>query len=246
MITLRNISFLKDFKYAHRGLHDLKFKAPENTKLAYLRAIEHNYAIELDLNITKDNEYVCFHDNNLERMCNINESLNNFTITELKEIKVKETNEYIPSFLEVLKLVDGKVPLLIEIKSHKGYKKHLFKLVKLLDNYKGDFAVFSFDYRIVKWFKKNRSNYIRGQIASYFLDNNKLPKILKYLNKILFFNKFTKPDFVSYNILNIPNKYITKAKSKGVLLFGYTAFSKEEYINSLKYLDNLVFEGFIL
>lgn len=242
---MKETNFLKDFKYAHRGLFNNNDNIPENSTIAYINAIKEGYAIELDVTATKDNKYVCFHDSNLLRMTNNNIDIESITYEELLEFKLLDSKEQVPLFSDILKIVGGKVPLLIEIKSHKNYKKKLKILTSLLDNYNYPFAVFSFDFRIVYWFKKNRPNYIRGQISSFFADS-KLPKMPKWFLKSMWFNKFTKPDFISYNILNVPNKYINREKNKNRIIFGYTAKSINEYNDKIKYLDNIVFEGFKL
>ena len=241
---MKEKSFLKDFLFAHRGFHDKELKTPENTLKAYKRALENNFAIELDVRVSKDLKFVCFHDESLLRMANVDNCVNSLNFKQLNETYLNNTKETIPSLEDALSLINGSIPLLIEIKPHKNYKETLPIFTELMDKYNGKFAVFSFDYRIVKWFKKNKPNYIRGQITSYFHENPKMPKIMKYLMKIMFFNKFTKPDFISYNILNVPNKYISKAKRKDILLLGYTVFNKDQFDESLKHLDNVVFEGF--
>lgn len=239
---MKKTNFLLTWKYAHRGLHNELI--PENSIKAFENAIKNNFAIELDVRVTKDNTWVVFHDKNLLRMSNENIRLANLNYDDLKHHLLGNSLETIPALEDVLNLVNGKVPLLIEIKPIKNKKKHLKTLVKILDNYEGEYAVFSFSPFIIKWFKKYRPNYIRGQISSFFEDN-KLPRFLKYFYKSMFFNRFTKPDFISYNINNIPNKYINKAKSKGLILFGYTAKSLHQYQNALKHLDNVVFENFL-
>ena len=242
---MKNMDFLKSWQYAHRGLFDNKQQIPENSLKAFKKALENNYAIELDIQAISDNTFVCFHDSNLKRMTNLDSKLYNYNYEQLKEIKLLDSNEEIPKFIDVLNVVSGKVPLLIEIKSHQNYKKHLNNLVLILDQYKGNYAVFSFDPKIVKWFKKYRPNYIRGQITSYFHENNKMPKLIKYLMKTLFFNKFTKPDFISYNIDNLPNKYANKFKNQNnKVVFGYTARTQDQYDAILNNYDNVVFESF--
>src|SRR5690554_1390491 len=238
---MKKTNFLTSYKFAHRGLHNNII--PENSFKSFINAIENGYAIELDIRVTKDNKWVVFHDKSLKRMAKEDINLSDLDYDDLKHHLLGNSLETIPLFENVLNLVNGKTPLLIEIKPIKNKKKHLKTLVNLLDSYKGDFAIFSFSPFIINWFKKNRPNYIRGQISSFFEDN-KLPNFLKYFYKSMFFNRFTKPEFISYNIENIPNKYINKARSKGIILFGYTARSIEEYQKALKYLDNVVFENF--
>lgn len=239
----KNLDFLKKYNYAHRGLHN--DEVSENSLESFSLAIKNNYAIELDIRVTKDDKWIVFHDNNLLRMTGSNIKVEDLNYHELKNYTLKNNNEKIPLLKDALSLVNGSVPLLIEIKHIKKTKANLLSLFNILDHYKGRFAVFSFSPKIVYLLKKYRKKYIRGQISSFFHEN-KLPRVFKYFHKSMFFNKFTKPDFISYNIRDIPNKYIKKAKTQGLFIFGYTAKNIDEYNYSLKHLDNVVFENFII
>ncbi|MDY0277389.1 MAG: glycerophosphodiester phosphodiesterase family protein [Acholeplasma sp.] len=242
---MKDLSFLKNWQYAHRGLHQNNNGIPENSITAYHKAIENNYGIELDISLSNDGEYFCYHDDSLKRLTNKDDLIANLSKNEIRALNLLNTKEKIPTFTEVLHLINSEVPVMIEIKSHKNHKLHLSKVTSLLDSYQGDFAVFSFDPKIVSWFKKNRPNYIRGQITSYFYENKKMPFLLKFLMRTLFFNHFTKPDFISYNLQYLPNKYASKAKKKGLLVFGYTARNQSDFDLVLKTYDNVVFENFI-
>lgn len=238
---MKNMQFLLDHKFAHRGFHNEI--VPENSTKAFKLAIENGFGIEFDIRVTKDDTWVVFHDADLKRMSNENLKIDKLNFSELDKYLLGNSIETIPTLESTLNLINGKVPLLIEIKHIKKHNKHLKNLVKILDQYNGKFAIFSFSPVIINWFKKNRNNYIRGQISSFF-NNKKIPKFIKYFYKSMFFNRFTKPDFISYDIENIPNKYIQKAKNKGLILFGYTARNIDQYNYSLNYLDNVVFELF--
>ena len=102
--------------FAHRGLFNPKLGIPENSMPAFSRAIEKGYGIELDVQVTKDNRIVVFHDYSLGRMCGIDIPLETKTYAELQELCLQNTRETIPLLSDVLKLVNGQVPLLVEIK----------------------------------------------------------------------------------------------------------------------------------
>src|SRR5690625_1202149 len=239
---MKDLSFLKEFKYTHRGLHDNLNGIPENSVKAFKKAISNGYAIELDIRITKDLKWVCFHDKNLFRMTNEDININKIIYNELKNIKLTNSNESIPLLSDVLNLVNGIVPLLIEIKPVNI--KHLNSLMDILNNYEGKYALFSFSPLVVNYLKRKHPNVIRGQISSFF-DDEKYPKFIKWFYKSMIFNKINKPDFISYNINNLPNKYVDKfKKNKNVITLGYTAKNKEQYKFDISYLDNVVFEGF--
>ncbi len=138
---MKGISFLKDKLIAHRGYHDIKKGIPENSIAAFKKAIRYNYTIELDVHLTKDGRLVVFHDNSLKRVCGVKKIIEDCTYSELLKYNLFDTKYKIPLFEEVLKLVDGKVGLLIETKIGKFNGKLEEELVKQLDNYKGDFAI---------------------------------------------------------------------------------------------------------
>ena len=146
----------KYFYIAHRGLHDEI--VPENSMKAFKRAMDKNLAIELDLQITKDNQVIVFHDRNLKRMTGIDKLVDKCLYEELKDIKLNNSDETIPNFKDVLKLVDGKVFLDIEIKHYKHSSKLVNIVEKELRDYKGDYSIKSFSPVIPFLYKKKRPN----------------------------------------------------------------------------------------
>ncbi|MGE4571310.1 MAG: glycerophosphodiester phosphodiesterase family protein [Candidatus Izemoplasmatales bacterium] len=241
---MKDLTWIKDNFIAHRGFHSLDKSIPENTLIAFKRAIDYKYGIELDVNVTKDGKVVVFHDLNLKRMCKVDIDLDEVTYDEIKEFRILNTNEKIPLLSDVLQLVKGKVPLLIELKP-KGDNKLLCEaFMKTMTNYKGNYAIHSFSPWIVKWFKKNHPDVIRGQIAEFFKNDSNMNPFIKYLMKSMFFNHFTKPDFINYGIKDLPNKYATKAHQKGICVISYCARNNLEFNLVKKHYDNAVFEFF--
>ena len=122
---------------AHRGIHNNK-NIPENSISSFKKAIIYNTPIELDIQLTKDNQVIVFHDKNLFRMTKKNLLIKKLTLKELKKVPLLNTNEKIPTLQEVLKLVNNKVLLDIELKNIKKYKKLVNKTLNILKNYLGD------------------------------------------------------------------------------------------------------------
>lgn len=237
----KDISFLKNSLIAHRGLHDINKKIPENSKKAFKEAIKNNYIIELDLHILKDNNVVVFHDDNLKRMTGINKKIKNTTYDEIKKLKLQNTNNYIPLFKDVLKLVNGKVPIIIELKYDVKCGKLEKETMNLLKNYKGMYAVKSFRPYTVYWFKKHYPNVIRGQLSCDFY-NKKMNFIAKFFCKNMLLNFITKPDFISYEIKALPNKRVSKYKDK-IPILGWVIRSSEDLEKAKKYCDNFICEN---
>ena len=113
----RPLGRLADFHYAHRGLWNED--RPENSLPAFQAAVEHGFGMELDVHITKDDHLVVFHDDTLTRICGDDRRVENLTLAELRQLQLNGTACRIPTLDEVLEIVQGKTPLLIEVKPDK-------------------------------------------------------------------------------------------------------------------------------
>ena len=162
MITTN--SWLLTRPIAHRGLHNEEY--PENSLGAFQRCIDKNYPIELDVRLLNDNTLVVFHDDTLARMTGIDGYVSQINKEDLKNCKLNKTNFVIPTFREVLDLVDGKVPILIELKTANSSFGPLEKiLTDTLTDYTGEYAVQSFNPFSVGWFTEHYPDIIRGQMS---------------------------------------------------------------------------------
>lgn len=241
----RDVSLFYGRRYAHRGLHN--DEVPENSIWAFKRAREADLGVELDVQMTKDKQLVVFHDGSLSRMCKIDGYLRDYTYDELQEFRLKETEERIPLFSEVLKTLDG-VNLICEIKSDNGAKNYELcqKTYDLLMTYNGNFCMESFSPFITGWFKKNHPEVIRGQLSCYDMDSGK-GKFIDFNLRHLMFNFVSRPDFIAYDYL-------------GIKAFGYkfvkcifkpfrvcwTPRGEEEIAKAAKEFDTIIFEDFSL
>ena len=242
---MKNLAWIKESLIAHRGLHSKDKTVPENSISAIKKAIDKGYGIEIDINVLGDGNVVVFHDNNLKRLCGIDKYLKDLNYNDIKEMKLLNSEEKIPLLKEVLELVNGQVPLLIELKP-KGDNRLLFKsFIKTIRDYKGIYAIHSFSPQIVYWFKKYHPEIIRGQITEYFKDDLKISKFRKYLMKSMAFNFITKPDIINYGIYDLPNKYCDKLHKKGMVIIAYAAQNQKDFDMVKTHYDNSVFEYFI-
>ncbi|MBL0340609.1 MAG: hypothetical protein IPP71_06645 [Bacteroidetes bacterium] len=116
-VAIINANFIKTIPIAHRGLHTNDGIIPENSLAAFQKAIDENYLIEIDVHILADNQVIVFHDDNTKRMCGLDKKIRNLTFPEIKSLRLLETHHEIPTLLEVFDLVNGKVPILIELKT---------------------------------------------------------------------------------------------------------------------------------
>lgn len=225
---------------AHRGLHNEE--NPENTLGAFKRAIDAGYPIELDVTAIDDGTIVVFHDEKLCRLTSCDGYITSLSKSKLKEYKILKSEYHIPTLSEVLELVEGQVPLLIEIKNSGkvGYAEK--NILNLLKEYHGEYAVQSFNPFSILYFKENAPSILRGQLSSFFTGNKDLNSIKKFMLKRMMFNRQTKPDFISYDITNIPNRFLNKYDHLPIL--GWTVRSQSEYARVANYVDNIIFENF--
>ncbi len=220
---------------AHRGLWGGDII--ENSMPAYLNAVNNGFAIEIDLYSTTDGEIVCFHDATLIRMTGEDGFIYDKTLAELKALSLAGSNEKIPTFKELLELVDGKVPLLIEFKDQPD-NSYIERAVKMLKNYSGKFAVQAFNPLYLRKIKKLAPEFIRGILGTHIPPEDR-NFIIKFVVKNLTLNFLIKPDFISYNHTGLPIK-----NKKKLPLIAWTVTSKEDAETALKHADNIIFENF--
>ncbi len=233
-------TWLVETPIAHRGYHGKTL--PENSLGAFSKAIEKGYAIELDVQLLADNTVVVFHDESLARMTENDGYIKYLNKEDLKALCLKGTKEKIPTFQEVLELVDGKVPLLIEVKNKYKVGKLEQQVIDILKNYKGEYAVQSFNPYTLAYFRKHAPQILRGQLSGYF-KGEKLGWLKKLcLKKMRLNKKVSQPHFISYEAATLPNRIVKKHKK--LPLLAWTVRSKEEYLNVVKYCDNIIFEKF--
>lgn len=232
-------SWLVEKYIAHRGLHDSE--SAENSLSAFQKAIDKGYVIELDVQQIADGTVVVFHDTSLSRMTGQDGYLKNLIKEDLSACYLAGTKETIPTFEETLNLIGGRTPIIIEIKNIMKVGSLESKVLELLKNYKGEFAIMSFNPYVLSWFKDNAPNILRGQLSSYF-KKDKLSLVKKIVLKKMLLNKIASPNFIAYEASHLPNRYVRKFNN--LPLLAWTVRSQEEYMRVVKYCDNIIFENF--
>ena len=235
---MKNINWLKGTCFSHRGLHDFFHGIPENSIKAFENSLVNNIAIEFDIHFTKDRQIVVIHDNNLLRMCASNININSVTYQEIKKMKLMGTDCSIPLLDEVLKIVNGKVPLMIEIKDKEDIEINCSTLASKLQEYNGIFAVKSFHTSVVDWFGKERVNIICGQL----LENDELWNLRKNKDLLAYFGN---PDFFSVSKEIVSEQVFSSLRKQGIPILVWTIRSEEELKVVGKYSDSYIFENFI-
>ena len=183
--------------YAHRGLHGDGI--PENSLAAFEKACEQGFGIELDIQLSKDGEVMVFHDYTLVRMTGKEGKLCDYTAAELKAMSLKDTNQNIPTFAEVLALVDGRVPILVELKGEDLNAALCPKAAALLRAYKGDYCIESFNPLLIRAMRKELPAVPYGQLYTNVVKDKKKASPLNILLTLMAFNFLARPDFIAYN-----------------------------------------------
>lgn len=188
---------LKGARFAHRGLHGPG--VPENSMMAFRRAVEKDLGIELDVHLLADGTLAVFHDNTLLRTTGAEGKVEEQTAETLQHYRLEGTQEQIPLFSQVLELVDGKVPLVIELKSVNNPKPLTDRVMEVLQAYSGPYCIESFDPRVVHHLRKKYPQVIRGQLSqNFFVGGKTLPWILRWLLTGHLLNFLILPDFIAY------------------------------------------------
>lgn len=238
---MKDLEFLSRSLIAHRGYYNNKKGIPENSVLAFKKAIDNNYLIELDVRLTKDQKLVVFHDDNLKRVCGVNKKVKDLTYKELLKYNLFDTTLKVPLFSDVIKLVNGKVPILIETKYHNRYGVLEKILINELSNYKGLYAIQSFYPMSLLWLKRNTKDIPIGLLSSNF--KNDLNRLKSIIGKTLILDLFFKTDFISYDVKGLPNNYLSYKRDKKKIVI-WTIKNKKDYDLARQYTGSLICENF--
>ena len=189
-------------RLAHRGLHDLDKGIVENTLQAFEAACEAGYGMELDIQFTGDGQVVVFHDDDLLRLTGDPRKIWDVPLSELRAMPLAGREDArIPTFKEVLATVNGRTPLLIELKNGPHNRQLCEALMEHMKDYPGEYMVESFNPLIVHWFRRHAPQLVRGQLvdnmASYRPAAN---SVAAFFMAGLLGNCLARPDFVAYNI----------------------------------------------
>ena len=213
---------------AHRGVFDNK-TIPENSMMAFEKALSMKYSIELDVQLTTDNKLVVFHDASLERMTGYNKNLQDCTYSEIQKLHLLKTKATIPTFLEVLDLIQDKVLLDIEIKNTKRIEDTCKILMSQLEGY-SNYIIKSFNPRIVRYMKKNYPSIEVGYLIDYRYPN----KWFHFFLPSRFMIFYSKADFLAiHKKLLFTKKFQQLKKKYPILLWTIKkddSYDSDEYI----------------
>lgn len=234
-------NFLTESLIAHRGIHNNLI--PENSIKAFKEAIKKKHIIELDVHLLKDDNVVVFHDDNLKRLTDTNKKIKDTTYDEIKKLKLNNTDEHIPLLTDVLKLVDGQVPLLIELKYDNKRGLLEDKVMAILKDYKGLYALQSFSPLSLIYLRKNYPDTIRGLLVAKFKKSH-MNILKKIILRNMLLNHWVKPDFISCQYEFLTNEKIQKFHQNNLLLT-WTIKNNEDFNKYKGLCDNCIVENII-
>ena len=234
---------------AHRGLHDRARGIIENMPRAALAAIEGNFAIECDIQLTADGEAMVHHDDGLGRLTEGSGSLLGLTSTALKEVRFKDTAERMMSLADLCILVRGRVPIIVEVKSHfDGDRRLVKRMAEILTSYAGPVAGMSFDPDQVLALRELVPELPRGIVAQRNYTEADWPEASPAQRKgMLHLRRSfrTRPHFVAYWVTELPAPAPWIARHVfGLPLLTWTVRNAEQRAVAARYADQIIFEGF--
>lgn len=230
---------------AHRGLHDKSKGIPENSLPAFEEAVKNGLTSELDVRLTKDGKIVVFHDKSLKRMCGVDANVSDFTYDQLSAFRLGDTDEKIPLLADVLKLVDGKTPIIIELKSENNCFELEKRVNHLLKRYNGEYAVQSFNPFTLLWFRIFAPKVTRGQIISKFRSKNLLEYCLRLIgaNPIVW-RLISKPAFVACDLRSMSLETAFQVVDSNADVITWTANSAELIESTKQFSKSVICENF--
>ena len=232
--------------YAHRGLFDHEAGIPENSLAAFRAAVQAGYGCEVDVQFTKDRQLIAFHDSDYRRACGTDQKVWALNYDEVREYTLFGTGEKIPLFSEVLALVSGRQPLIVEIKTHGGdvawYQAQCRETLRLLREYDGVYGIQSFHPLAVRWFQKNARDVPRGLLIT---GRKHGPHAFgKWLASKLFIScVFCRPGFVATD-QEARGWALRLVRALGAMSFAWTIKTPRRFEALSAVEDGIIFEGF--
>lgn len=224
--------------FAHRGLHKKDKSVPENSLAAFATAVEAGYGIELDVRLCADGKVAVFHDDNLERMCGRQGCIEILTWEEVKELRLNGTSEGVPALRDVMDIVGGRVPLIIEIKRGPRNRELCARTLDEIRAYGGLVCVESFDPSIVRWFRKHAPDILRGQLTGSMnaFEGDLSGFISFFLSRVLL-NFISRPNFIAHS-MGKKSLTVRLSEAMGAMKVCWTSHSEE----AEKSNDAVIFE----
>lgn len=221
--------------FAHRGLHGAA--APENSRAAFEAAIEARHGIELDVQASGDGQAMVFHDQELGRLAEDQGYVRGRSAAELKRIRLRDSDETIPTLPQILALIAGRAPLLIEVKAPGREVGALaLAVADALDDYAGPVAVMSFNPEVGHWFARHAPQRLRGLVVT-----ERGRKWRGGLVRRLAVWR-SKADFLAYDIRDLPSRFAEAQQRRGLRVLTWTVRSLKDRAQAAQHADQIIYE----
>ncbi len=222
--------------FAHRGLHGAG--VPENSRAAFEAAIAAGAGIELDVQASVDGEAFVIHDYELDRLTEGHGAVRTLGAAELKRIRLKESDETIPTLPEILALVAGRAPVLIEVKSPDRRVAAMSRAVqRALAGYEGPVAVMSFNPEVGRWFARHAPRLLRGVVVT------EAGKKLRGMVERHFALWRSSPDFLAYDIRDLPSRFAEAQRARGMPVLTWTCRSLADRARAAEHANQIIYEN---
>ena len=227
---------LGSLPFAHRGLHGEG--RVENSRTAFEAAITAGHGIELDVQLSADGQAMVFHDARLERLAEGAGAVADFSADVLGRIKLKGADETIPTLPEILALIGGRAPLLVEVKAPRRAVTPLCRAVAgALDGYEGKVGVMSFNPDIGRWFARERPEALRGLVVT----GEGKGALRGRIERALSFMR-AQPDFLAYDIRDLPAPFPAAVRARGLPVFTWTVRDALGAERAAAHADQIIYE----
>lgn len=226
---------------AHRGLHTGDDRRPENSMAAFRAAVDDGYPVELDVHLSADGIPVVFHDANLERLTGDTRDIGEVTAEELSRLALLGTDETVPSLGDVFGLIEGRVPVLIEIKQRGEAGALEQAVIDVLAGYRGEVAVQSFNPYSLRYLRNHAPNLPRGQLSGSFTGED-LPTWQVFALRNLLMNWASQPAFIAYELEALPSAATTLQQARGRPLIAWTVSDPTGYEAAQLRADGIIFD----
>lgn len=232
-----DLSWLTSQPIAHRGYHDMNRACWENTLSAFEAAAQKGFAIECDVMLTADGVPVVFHDHDLQRLAGQDGLVWQKTAAEMGALRIGGTDDHAPTLKEALQLVDGRVPMVIELKGIPGHDDGLVEAVAdLLRSYNGQAAIMSFDHWIIRQMPEKAAGIPAG-LTAWGENTRDIEQHFSMLANGL--------SFTSYHYGHLPNRFVSFVRDElNWPVITWTVRDQDAVRRTFEYADQMTFEGF--
>lgn len=241
---MRDFSWLVSEPIAHRGLFDASIGIPENSLMAFRRAVERDIPVELDVQLANDGTLVVLHDSTLERMTGAQLHISQISRVDLGRLSLRDSGEPVPTLEQALEVIDGRIPVVIDVRRWRSEASpRLERAVTAgIQDYLGPVALQSFDplavYRLQRMISDRPVGQISGSLraASWWA---------AMIGRTMVTNLVTSPDFIAYEFEMLPSRYATFWQRRGIPLLAWTVTSAETEARAACVADNFYFDGYL-